>query len=149
VRCAPTSFERTHGRRPEVSERLAYRRLSELPTHARRLHTNLPLGILKHEPVAIQAKHHAKAAADLVQVVPASQLGCSKSGSERSPGPTREAVDSLMRFAVRRSLGQLLSTARHGPKGCHPELGFEGAPRGEELLMVPGWCVNAKSLWVE
>jgi hypothetical protein len=61
-----------HGRRPEVSELLAEPRLAELATYARRLHTNVPLGILKHEAVAMQAKRHAKAATRFVYVVPAS-----------------------------------------------------------------------------
>jgi hypothetical protein len=51
-----------------------------------------------------------------------------------------------MGFAVRRSLRDFLSIAHSGLKRCEAELCFENAPRGEELLVVPGWRVNPKGL---
>jgi hypothetical protein len=82
---APRIFLLMRGGRPKVTELLAQRRLAELTTHARCLHANAPLGVLKDEPVAMQPNHHAEGTADVVQVVPASQLGSLKSGGERLP----------------------------------------------------------------
>jgi hypothetical protein len=93
---APRIFLLMRGGRPKVTELLAQPRLAELTTHARCLHANAPLGVLKDEPVAMQPNHHAEATADVVQVVPASQLGSLKSGGERLPAPAREAVDPLV-----------------------------------------------------
>ena len=97
------------------------------------------LGVLKDEPVSMQPNHHAEASADAVQVVPAAQLGRSKGGGERLPGPAREAVDPLVRFAVRCSFGQVLPLPRYGPKGCEPQFHLQDPARGEELPMIIGW----------
>jgi hypothetical protein len=54
----------------ELPESFAQPRLAELATDARRLYTNAPLGILEHEPVAMQPQHHAEATTGVVYVVP-------------------------------------------------------------------------------
>ena len=97
------------------------------------------LGVLKDEPVAMQPNHHAEADADVVQVVLTSQLGRSKRGGERLPGPACEAVDPLVRCAVRCSFGQVLPLPCYGPKGCEPQFHLQDPARGEELLVIPGW----------
>ena len=97
----------------------------------------------------MQPNHHAVATADAVQVVPASQLGRSKSGGERLPGPACEAVDPPVRFAVRCSFGQVLPLPRYGPKGCEPQFHLQDLARGEELLVIPRRRVNPKGLWVD
>ena len=72
VRCVPRRFQMLRGSGLKVTESLAQPRFTELATEGRSLHTNAPLGILEHEPVAMQAKHHAKATADAVYLVPGS-----------------------------------------------------------------------------
>jgi hypothetical protein len=124
-------------------------RLAELATEGRSLHTNTALSVFQDEPVAVQPKHHAQATADVVYLVPASERSCSKSRRQRLSGPTCETVDSLVRFTVGRSLGQLLSLPCHGSKRGQLELRLEGAPCSKELLMVPGWRVDAKGLGVD
>ena len=97
----------------------------------------------------MQPNHHAVATADAVQVVPASQLGRSKRGGERLPGPAREAVDPLVRFAVRCSFGQVLPLPRYGPKGCEPQFHLQDPARGEELLVVPCRRMNPEALGMD
>jgi len=127
------------GRWLKVAELLTQPRLAEVATYAGRFHTNSLLGVLKDEPVAMQPSHHAVATADAVQVVPASQLGRSKSGGERLSGPACEAVDPVVRFVVRGPLWDFLEIAHSGLKRRESELSFEDTARGEELLVIPSW----------
>jgi hypothetical protein len=63
-------------RRLKRSEPFAEPRLAELPSHERSLHPYAALYVLEHQPVAVRANHYAETTADVVHVVPASQLGC-------------------------------------------------------------------------
>jgi len=122
-------------RRPlERSEPFAEPSLAELSSHEGSLHPHAALYVLEDQPVAVRANHNAKAAAEVVHVVPASQLGRVKSRPKLFPVPAREAFDCMVGFAVCISLRDPLALARPRPKGCLAELPFEGPGPGEELL---------------
>jgi hypothetical protein len=113
------------------SEPFTEPRLAELPSHERGLHPQAALYILEYQPVAVRPNHDAKTAADVVHVIPTSELGCPQGRPKLSPGPAREAVDSMVRFAIRRPLRDLLAVARPRPEGCQAELPLEGPGPGE------------------
>jgi len=48
-----------------------------------------------------EPNHDAKAVADAVNIIPASQLGCPQSGPELLQGPARKAIDPMVRLAIR------------------------------------------------
>jgi hypothetical protein len=123
---------------------LAESRLAELAIHERGLDSDAPLDVLEDEAVAMRPKHDAKTGAHVVNIVPAPQLPASKRGTELLSGPAGEAVDPVVGFAVRCSLGHFLTIAHSGLKRREAELRFQDTPRGEELLVVPGWRVNPK-----
>ncbi|KPK66334.1 MAG: hypothetical protein AMS21_02705 [Gemmatimonas sp. SG8_38_2] len=64
------------------------------------------------------------------------------------PGPSGEALDALVGFAIDGSLGDLLAVARPRPEGCQAELPLEGPGPGEQLLVVPSRRMNPKRLGV-
>ena len=113
------------------SEPFAEPRLAEFPIHERSLHPYAALYVLEHQPVAVRANHYAKTAADVVHVVPAAQLGRPQSRPKLFPGPAREAVDSVVGFAIRSSLRDPLAVARPRPEGGQAELSLEGPGPGE------------------
>jgi len=53
----------------------------------------------------MQPNHHVEAIADVVHVVPGTDLDCSKCGGEGFARPASEAFDALLRFIVRGRLG--------------------------------------------
>jgi len=73
-------FQMSLRRRLERSKLFAEPSLAELASHERRLYPNATVGILEHEAVAVRPNHDTKPAANVVDVVPVSQLGSSKSG---------------------------------------------------------------------
>ncbi len=142
-------FQLSLRRRLERSKLFAEPRLAELASHERGLHANAAVHILEHEAVAMRPNHDAKTAANIVHVVPASQLGCLQSRPKLFPGPAREAVDSMVGFAIGSPLRDPLAVARPRPEGRQAELPLEGPGPGEELLVVPSGRVNPKGLGMD
>jgi hypothetical protein len=113
------------------SKPLAEPILAELATDERGFHSDASLDILEYKPAAMLPNHNAKTAAEAVHVVPASQLSSHDSRPKLFPGPAREAVDSMVSFAICGPLRDALAVARPRPEGCQAELQLEGPGPGE------------------
>jgi len=109
-------FQVSLRRRLERAKLFAEPRLAQFPRHKRGLHADASIYILEYEAVAMRPNHDAKTAADVVHLVPGSQLGCLQSRPKLFPGPAREAVDSVVGFAICSALRDPLAVARPRPK---------------------------------
>ncbi len=115
----------------KCSEPFAEPRLAELSSHKRSLHPYAAPYVLEHQPVAVWPNCNPVTAANRVNIIPASQVGGAKGRPKLLPGPAREAVDSVVSFAVCSSVRDPLALARPRPKGRQAELAFEGPGPGE------------------
>jgi hypothetical protein len=123
--------------------------LAKLPPNGGGLHTNASLGFFEYEAISMKPERCAKAATHIVNVLPALKRFCSKRGPEPLSRPAGETLDSLVGLAVRGSFGDVLAISGSGPERREAELHFESSPRGEELLMIPRWRMDAEGLWVD
>ena len=121
----------------ESAKPFAEPRLAELPADERGFHPNASRHILEDETVAMQPNHHAQAAADARARRPSFVARSLEGGGESIPGPTCEAVDALVGFAVDGSLGNLFAVARPRTGVALAQFHLEGPGPGEEFLVVP------------
>jgi hypothetical protein len=77
---ASRGFQLMRGRGLEGSELFAELGFAELAADERRLDPHTPIEVLEDQPIPMWPKHDAKTAADIMYVVPASQLGARRAG---------------------------------------------------------------------